>query len=267
MYLNHYGLREKPFELTSDRRYIWLNDSNRSALASFEKAFAEDGGFMLLSGGVGVGKTTFMSCLRQALAQRAMTAVVQHPDVSGLEFLNLLSLEFSMNERFENGRDFMTHYASLAENAFFNHRKLLIVVDEAQQLKAPLCHVLNRLASLKLNGRYRTSVLLLIQGSGSNRQPPLVHLKQVRVTARYHLEALSREDALRLIAHRLQTAGAAAPLFSAEALDEIFSFSGGNPRLINLVCDRALLTGYSEDLREINDSIVQECARELQIAN
>jgi general secretion pathway protein A len=95
----------------------------------------------------------------------------------------------------------------------------------------------------------------------------MAHLKQVRVTARYHLKALNREDTLRLIAHRLQTAGAAAPLFSPEALDEIFAFSGGNPRLINLVCDRALLTGYSEDLREINAGIVQECARELRIAN
>jgi general secretion pathway protein A len=118
-----------------------------------------------------------------------------------------------------------------------------------------------------LNGQYRTNVLLLIQGHAEVRRPPLVHLNDPRITAQCHLEALSREDTRRLIVHRLRTAGAHGNLFSAEAFDEIYDFSHGYPRLINMICDRSLLTGYTEGLHEINHRVVQECASELQFAN
>jgi general secretion pathway protein A len=267
MYLKHFGLKAKPFEPTADPKYIWASNKDAQALREFRRAFLRDEGCLILSGDVGTGKTTLMSCFLKLIENRALSTVIWDPAVAPLEFLNLLAFGFRINQQFESKADFFYHFKSLIENAYLNKLKLLIVIDEAQNLKPELVRELNRLMNIRVCGKRPVSSLFLIQRK-KKRLPSSKNQNDdnKRVIVHHHMEALSPEDTCRFINHRLKVAGAETPIFTPEALHAIFKFSAGYPRLINLMCDRALLTAYAAAAATISNSIVSECARELEIS-
>ena len=267
MYLEHFGLKEKPFEPTTDPKYIWVSKENAKALREFKQTFLKLQGYLMLSGDVGSGKTAFMSCFLKIIENNALSAVIWDPTVKPLEFLNLLALGFRIDKVFETKTEFLYHYKSLVENAYLNHLKLLIIIEEAQNLKLELVRVLNRLMSIKIYGRKPVNLLFLVQRKKKKSPPPINQNScNTKVIAHHHMQPLSPEDTSGLIKHRLKVAGTDMQIFSAEAIHEIFTFSAGNPRLINLICDRALLTGYVVGTTMISNSIVSECANELKIS-
>jgi type II secretory pathway predicted ATPase ExeA len=266
MYQEHFGLKDKPFEPTADPKYIWIGNKDAQALRQFRRAFLRDEGCLILSGDVGTGKTMLMSCFLKLIENYALSTVIWDPALEPLEFLNLLAFGFRINQQFENRQDFLYHFKSLVENAYLNKLKLLIVIDEAQNLRPELVLEVNRLMNIVMYGKRPVSSLFLIQ-----RKKKKSHTSKnqnddnKRVVVHHHMEALSPEDTCQFINHRLKVAGADTPIFTPEALQEIFKFSAGNPRLINLMCDRALLTAYAAGTATISNSIVLECARELGI--
>ena len=267
MYLEHFGLKEKPFEPTIDPKYIWVSKENARFLREFKQAFLKLEGYLMLSGDVGSGKTAFMSCFLKLIENNALSAVIWDPAVGPLEFLNLLALGFRIDKVFETKTEFLDHYKSLVENAYLNHLKLLIVIDEAQNLNLEPVRELNRLMSIKIYGRKPVNVLFLVQRKKKKSPPPINQNScNTKVIAHHHMQPLSPEDTSGLIKHRLKVAGTDMQIFSEEAMHEIFKFSAGNPRLINLICDRALLTGYVAGTTMISNSIVSECANELKIS-
>jgi general secretion pathway protein A len=267
MYLEHFGLKDKPFEPTPDPRYIWIKDEDAQALREFSRAFLRDEGCLILSGDVGTGKTTLMGCFLKMIANRALSTVIWDPAVEPLELINLLAFGFCINQQFENKADFSYHFQCLIENAFFNKLKLLIVIDEAQNLKPELVHELNCLMNLRVQGKRPVSSLFLIQRKEKNRPGPKnQNGDNKRRIVHHHMKVLSPEDTCRFINHRLKVAGAESPIFTEEALHAVYNFSAGYPRLINLICDRALLTAYAAGVATINNAIVSECGQELEIS-
>jgi general secretion pathway protein A len=219
-----------------------------------------------LSGDVGTGKTTLTSCFLKLIENRALATVIWDPAVEPLEFLNLLAFGFRINQQFETRQDFIYHFKSLLENAYLNKLKLLIVIDEAQNLRPELVCELNRLMNIRVYGKRPVSSLFIIQRKKKKGHPSKnQNDAHNRVIVHHHMEALSPEDTCQFINHRLKVAGADTPIFTPEALHEIFKFSAGYPRLINLMCDRALLTAFAAGTATISNSIVSECARELEI--
>ena len=268
MYLDHFGLKEKPFEPTADPKYIWLSEENARALKVLREAFIKDEGYLVLSGDAGAGKNALMNRFVKLVEKKSHSAMIWDPSVEPLEFFNLLALEFRINWIFDTKEEFLHHFKSLVENASLNHLKLLIVIDESQNLKPELLQELNQLLDIRINRKKYVNILFLIQTKepdnlfGGNS----TSLKK-RIIGRHHVEHLSQEDTCRLVEHRLKVSGAARQIFTREALHEIFLFSGGCPRLINLICDHALLTGYAAGLTVIDHSIVATCATDLQISN
>jgi general secretion pathway protein A len=268
MYLDHFGLKEKPFEPTADPKYIWLSEENIRALKVLREAFLKDEGYIVLSGDAGAGKNALMNSFVKLVEKKSHSAMIWDPNVEPLEFFNLLSLEFRINRIFDTKKEFFHHFKSLVENASLNHLKLLIVIDESQSLKPELVPELNQLLDVRINRKKYVNILFLIQ----TKEPDNLFGENStsfneRIIGRHHVEPLSQEDTCRLVEHRLKVSGAARQIFTREALHEIFMFSGGCPRLINLICDHALLTGYAAGPTVIDHSIVATCASELQISN
>jgi general secretion pathway protein A len=268
MYLDHFGLKEKPFEPTSDPRYIWLSDENAGALKKLREAFLENEGYIVLSGDAGTGKNALMSRFVKLIEKKAHSAMIWDPNLEPLEFFNLLALEFRINRIFETKKEFFHHFKSLVENASLNHLKLLIVIDESQSLNPDLISELGRLVDIRINRKTYINILFLMRVKQSGRlleSNPISFRK--KIIGHHHIKPLSQEDTCRLIAHRLKVSGAPRQIFTRQAMHEAYVFSNGYPRLINLICDRALLTGYAVGPTVIDHSIVSKCADELRVSN
>ena len=266
MYESFYGLKEKPFEPTSDPKYIWLSEENAEALKKLKQAFLEDLGYLILSGDTGAGKNALMSCFLKLIEKKSLATMVWDPDVEPLEFFNLLSLGFRINRIFNTKADFLRYFKSLVENTSLNHLKLLIVIDETQGMKPELARELDQLMNIDINGEKLVNTLLLIQSKEPhNPSEANPGIDSQRVIGHHHVEPLTQENTYRLIQHRLRVSGADKQIYLPEAVHEIFKFSAGYPRLINLICDRTLLTGYVAGKKMIDHSIVSKCASELQL--
>ena len=207
-----------------------------------------------------------MSCFLKLIEKESHAAMVWDPDVTPLEFFNLLSLGYRINRLFSSKAEFLRHFKSLVENTSLNRLKLLIVIDESQGLKPELARELDQLMNIDINGERPVNTLLLIQGKEPKPFSEMnLSIDNKRVIGHHHVVPLSQEDTHQLIRHRLKVSGADKEIYTAEAVHEIFKFSAGYPRLINLICDRTLLTGYITGVTTIDPSIVSKCANELQM--
>ena len=266
MYQRHFGLKDKPFEPTSDPKYIWLSRENEKGLEKLKQAFIENLGYLVLSGDTGVGKNALMSCFLNTIENKSHAAIVWDPDVAPIEFFNLLSLGYNINRIFGNKTEFLRHFKSLVENTSLNRLKLLIVIDESQGLKPDLAQELDQLMNIDINGEKLVNTLLLIQGKELQNFSEIdLSIDYNKVIGHHHVEPLSQEDTHQLIRHRLKAAGTVNEIYTTDAVHEIFRFSAGYPRLINLICDRTLLTGYVSSATTIDAQIVLKCANELQM--
>jgi general secretion pathway protein A len=264
MYISHYNLKEKPFEMTFDPKFIWLGKKHKEALTLFNKAVQENKRPILLSGDVGVGKTALIHHFLRSLSNNVRVAIIPDPLLETLDFFNFLAAELKINEEFKRQHDFVIHFKKFLYAAHPKTAKLLIVIDEAQLLSLELLQVLPGLSEITLNANKLINIIFVGQ-SKNNRQlkEKIDKALGTKTTINYHLEPLTEIETRQFIHHRLKTAGSEREFFTPEAIKQVYFFSAGYPHSINLICDHALLTGYANGIKNIYEGVIKECANDL----
>lgn len=267
MYLSFFGLNEKPFAITPDPRYLYLSERHAEALAHLLYGINEAGGFVQLTGEVGTGKTTVVRSLLAQTPQNAEIALILNPRMTAPEFLLTICEELgigvpdSATQSLKDLVDILSHYLLRAHSA---GKRIVLVVDEAQNLAPDVLEQVRLLTNLETNTQKLLQIILI-------GQPELrelldrTELRQLaqRITGRYHLCPLLRQETAAYVLHRLRVAGATSDIFTAPALSEAHRLSGGVPRVINVICDRALLGAYTQDRHRVTASMMRRSAQEV----
>jgi general secretion pathway protein A len=264
MYLSHYNLREKPFQLSPDPKFLWLGEQHKEALATLEYGIRTTKGFILLTGDVGTGKTTLINAIIRRWKDNSAIASVSDPQMEIIDFYNFLAHSFKMDRKFESKGDFLVKFSHLLFSIYRNNKKLVLIIDEAQRLNHELLEEIRHLSNIELQDTKLLSIILAGQNELNDilRQDINRAIRQ-RIAINYHLKPLTKNDTKDYLRHRLKIAGTDRKIFKAETLPAIMSFSKGYPRLINSICDHSLLTGYVKGAKEIDAKIVKECSKEL----
>jgi len=265
MYTQFFGLREKPFAITPDPRYLYLSQRHADALAHLIYGISHSGGFIQLTGEVGTGKTTLVRTLFEQLPDEADVALILNPELSATEFLTAILEELKVElpgDRSNKG--LIDHLNKYLLDAHARGRRTVLIVDEAQNLAPRILEQVRLLTNLETPKQKLLQIILIGQPELRTllAQPNMRQLAQ-RVTGRYHLEPLILDDSIKYIEHRLKVAGASGGIFTPSAVREIYRQSKGVPRLINVVADRALLAAYTQDTRNIDRRLVRRAAAEV----
>lgn len=266
MYTKFFGLNEKPFAITPDPRYLFMSERHGEGLAHLVYGVTESGGFIQLTGEVGTGKTTLVRTLLGQMPAEVDVALILNPQLSALEFLVAICEELGVPLPEDTGSS-KALVDALNLHLLATHargRRTILLVDEAQNLSAGVLEQLRLLTNLETARQKLLQIILIAQPELRDllAQNNLRQLAQ-RVTGRYHLEPLSRDEAARYIDHRLKVAGALGEVFDTAAKREVYRLSGGIPRLMNVICDRALLGAYSRETRKVNKRMVRRAASEV----
>ncbi|MEX2125065.1 MAG: AAA family ATPase [Woeseia sp.] len=266
MYTKYFGLNEKPFAITPDPRYLFMSERHGEGLAHLVYGVTESGGFIQLTGEVGTGKTTLVRTLLGQMPSEVDVALILNPQLTAVEFLLAICEELGVplpDDR--NSSKALVDALNLHLLAAHSRgRRTILLVDEAQNLSAAVLEQLRLLTNLETAKQKLLQIVLIAQPELRDllSQTSLRQLAQ-RVTGRYHLEPLSRDESARYIDHRLKVAGGLGEIFDAGAKREVYRLSGGIPRLMNVICDRALLGAYSRETRKVNNRIVRRAAAEV----
>jgi general secretion pathway protein A len=267
MYLPFFGLNEKPFAITPDPRYLFLSERHSEALAHLLYGINEAGGFVQLTGEVGTGKTTTIRSLLAQTPKNAEVALILNPRISAPEFLLTICEELGVgvpDSAIGSVKELVDILNSYLLRAHSKGQRVVLVVDEAQNLAPDVLEQVRLLTNLETETQKLLQIILI-------GQPELrdildrVDLRQLaqRVTGRYHLDPLSKDETASYVRHRLRVAGATNDIFTPAALREMYRLSGGVPRLINVLSDRALLGAYTQDRHNITPAIVRRAAVEV----
>lgn len=267
MYKDFYNLKEYPFNITCDPSFFFSSSRHNDAFAHLVYGIEERKGIIVITGEIGTGKTTLCRTLLQRLDSRTKTALILNPNFSELQFLQLIikDLGIDVTPKHNNKfalvsvlNDFLIKKSSLGYN-------VVLIIDEAQNLKPSQLEHIRLLSNLETEKQKLLQIILVGQPEllDKLRLPSLRQLNQ-RIAVRYHILPLKKTETGQYILHRLNVAGANNDLrFTPEAMEQIYTVSGGTPRLINVICDRALLAGYTQETLTIDDKIIQQCAQEV----
>lgn len=266
MYNQYYGFKERPFEITPDPDFLFLSVSHREALAHLVYSAREGKGFTVITGEVGTGKTTLVQAFLSRLNGKVRTAYIFNPKLTSIDFLRYICEDFGLkDEKHSKGQ-----YISQLHNFLLEHygkgEQVILIIDEAQSLPPALLEEVRLLTNLETPKSKLLQVILVGQPEldAVLNSHPFRQLKQ-RVSLRYHLKPLNEEETKKYVEKRLTCAGASDPhFFTAKALKEIYTFSRGIPRLINIISDHALLAGYSENKKIIGPKMIKEAVQKLE---
>ena len=266
MYLNFYRLNSKPFQITTDPRFLWLGEKHSEALATLKYGILEDKGFLLLTGDVGTGKTALIKLLVKSIDISAIVATIPDPGLEATDFFNILAEEFKMDRRFASKGDFLIYFKQFLLKAHTSDKKVLLIIDEAQRLHHDLLEQIRLLSNIELENRKLINIFFVGQ-TEFNRTLLEEQNKAVRqrITVHYHIEPLAEPETQQYIRHRLGVAGCKSEIFTPDAMRRIHVFSAGYPRLINIICDHALLTGYAGGTKAIDVNLIRDCEKELRL--
>ncbi len=276
MYESYYGFSEKPFSLTPDPKYLYRSESHGNAFDLLQYAIRRREGFVVVTGDIGTGKTTLCRALLEQIDRTTFTALVLNPFLTEEDLLKRILQDFGVlsredvragraanvtkQELIETLYDFLLSLVPLKASA-------VLIIDEAQNLPLPVLEQIRILSNLETDKEKLLQIILVGQLDLQTRlrSPEMRQLDQ-RVSIRYELKALDRETVSAYVAHRLTIAGgSAAVAFTAKALQQVHRWSGGIPRLINLICDRALLAGFSVRANRITPEMVAHAAESLDL--
>ena len=259
MYHEFYGLKEKPFNVTPDPRFLYRSEKHNRALAYLESGIEEEAGFILLTGEIGTGKTTLIRHILNNIAASRNIAMIFNTNVSAVQLLELILQEFELKPiPGDKAKNLDTLYTSLIRS-YARGRKPLLIIDEAQNLNTDALEEVRMLSNLQTDDKVLLQIMLVGQPELKDKlhDPALAQLNQ-RITVNYHLAELSEKETREYIAMRLEKAGGEQTLFSPEAVDTIFKVSQGVPRIINMLCDTALFYGSADELKVIDVEVVNQ---------
>ncbi|MFO7460437.1 MAG: AAA family ATPase [Desulfatiglandales bacterium] len=264
MYLSYYNLSEWPFQINSDPRFLWLGEKHKEALATLIYGVQDQKGFLVLTGDVGTGKTTLVNALLRQLDGSILVGNITDPMLDLIGFLNAVSVSLGNYEKVEKKEDFLLRFARFLNEKYAENKYVLLIIDEAHTLNTDLLEQIRLLSNIELPERKLISIFLV--GQDELNETLTSHqcraLRQ-RITLISRVEPLSEEETGEYIRHRLRVAGTNRELFSKAAVREIYRLSRGYPRVINILCDHALLSGYVKESRKITPGIVKGCGREM----
>src|SRR6202158_311796 len=267
MYLAFFGIAEKPFAITPDPRYLYLSARHADALAHLVYGINEAGGFIQLTGEGGTGKTTTIRSLLARAPENARGALILNPRLSAREFLLALCEELGLgadDSAAGNTKELVDLLNRYLLRAHAQGRRVVLIVDEAQNLAPEVLEYIRLLTNLETETQKLLQIILIGQPELRKllAREDLRQLAQ-RITGRYYLDPLSRQETAAYVRHRMRVAGATAEFFTRGALREVYNVSRGMPRVINIICDRALLGAYTQDLHQVPAALVRRAAAEV----
>ena len=266
MYNEYYNLRLKPFQISSDPRFLWFGEKHKEALAILRYGILDNKGFLLLTGDVGTGKTSLINALLQGLKEDILCVSVPDPNLERMDFFNYIASAFGINKEFQTKGGFLGAFRNFLLQANQEKKKVLLIIDESQLLSQDMLEEIRLLSNIEKAEAKLINIFFI----GQNEFNEILNRTQnralrQRMTLNYNLEPLNSEEVDAYICHRLKVAGTTETLFGPDAVQEIYLYSGGFPRRINILCDHALLSGFVKNQRVIDAKIVRECAKELKI--
>ena len=266
MYLDYYGLTEPPFDITPNPRFLFYSAKHREAFNHLLYGIRERKGFVQLTGEVGAGKTTLCRAMLEQLDAHYATALILNPVMSPDELMKAIAIEFGLPVNGLDRLDTITLINNFLLHQVEHGRETVLIIDEAQDLTDELLEQVRLLSNLETDNRKLLQIVLMGQPELRDRlnNPRLRQLRQ-RITVRYHLAPLRRNEVSSYIQHRLEVSGAkGAPYFTQPALWRVFNYSQGIPRLVNAICDKALLAGFVQQREKISFGMVGRAVRELE---
>ncbi|MDE2615280.1 MAG: AAA family ATPase, partial [Burkholderiales bacterium] len=267
MYVEHFRLRKEPFSIAPDPRFLFMSEQHREALAHLLYGVGGGGGFVLLTGEIGAGKTTVCRCFLEQIPKKCCVAYVFNPKLTAIELLQTICQEFGIAMLPEVARSVKAHVDALNNFLLRVHaggRSAVLVIDEAQSLAPEVLEQLRLLTNLETDERKLLQIILIGQPElrAMLARPELEQLAQ-RVIARFHLGPLGESDTRAYVRHRIAVAGGDEVPFERDALPRLHALSAGVPRRINLLADRALLGAYAQGLKRVDRATLERAALEV----
>jgi len=266
MYLSHFNLKEKPFRITSDPKFLWLGEKHKEALSTLRYGILDNKGFVMLTGEVGTGKTVLINQLITMVDFSTIIATIPDPDLESLDFFKLLADGFKIKKPFMSKGGFLLHLRDFLHESYSKQKQVVLIIDESQRLNHKLLEEIRLLSNIELHDRKLINIFFVGQTEFNEvLMDPRNRAVAQRITVKYAIKPLDKEEIGEFIRYRLKVAGTEKKIFDDSAVKVVHDFSKGIPRLINIVCDHALLTAYAQSINTISSEIVIECARELHM--
>ncbi len=272
MYFSHYELEENPFQISPNLRFLWMGEQYKEAMATFEYGKFDNRGLILLTGEPGTGKSILINALINKQPQNTVAVSITEPRMKKLDFYNFIGHAFNLNKKFQSKGDFFVYFSHFLHKSYFKDGKIILIIDEAHRLTRELLDEVCHLSNIEKE----SSALLLIILAGKSKLNNLLSQKensrlrqQVRLS--YHLSFLNKKETSKYIKHRLKISGGKHTIFKLDALAEIYAFSKGYPRVINVICDYALLCGYIKGVKKIDGAVIKSailknCSKDLTLS-
>lgn len=267
MYEKFFGLKEKPFQILSDPAYLFMSKTHESAYTFLEYGIIENKGFVVITGEVGSGKTTLINYLLEKIEGNFQTALINNTLIRAGHLVKMLCQDFEINIKGLDDSELLTEFYQFLIKQYSEKNRVILIIDEAQNLSMDTLEEIRMLSNFELDKQHLFQVILVGQPQlkFKLRQKTLEQLAQ-RVSVHYHISGLAEDEVRSYIHYRLKIAGAKRlDIFMDEALEAIYVFSRGIPRLINILCDTALVYAYADGLKQVNREIVQAIIREREL--
>jgi len=266
MYERFYGLKESPFNVTSDPHFLYLSGKHKEALSLLRYGVEQRKGFIEITGDIGTGKTTLCRALLNELSSTTKTAFILNPKLPVLQFLRVIMEDFGILLPKRNKVEMIKGLNAFLLDQLSRGHNVVLIIDEAQNLDNKMLEEIRLLSNLETVQEKLIQIILVGQPELRDKLalPDIAQLRQ-RIAIRYHIRPLERNEVGEYIKHRLTVAGSnGSILFTEDAIGFIYSYSKGVPRLINVVCDRALLLGYVREMTIFDGEMIKRATREIE---
>jgi general secretion pathway protein A len=269
MYKKFYHLKENPFNVTSDPEFFFFSSRHTEAFSHLIYGISQRKGILVITGEIGAGKTTLCRTLLNRLDEKTKTALILNPNFSDIQLLKLILKDFGLEGHYRNKFTIIDALNKfLLEQSNMGHN-VAMIIDEAQNLKPQQLEQIRLLSNLETEKEKLLQIILVSQPEliDKLKLPSLKQLDQ-RVAVRYHIRPLDQNEVASYIKHRIKMASGMDTFdsmchFTDEAIETIYKYSNGIPRMINILCDRVLLAGFTKEIRSFDKTLVEECIKEI----